>query len=320
MRSEHRVRVAVSSALVLAALALQAVPAEAADAPLPSLRVRKVNDDDAAALAALRKRFREEVASCRALMGMPDAPPPELPDAQLAKIVFFEEIHLYSPKAAATFTTSRSVHADDQSHCEPFVWVARSASVFSDCDAWIGGHGMADPGLLLPTLAAKLEETTPPGAIVHPRRPGCTVPPRRQWNTAGLTPTDAGRGVKCVWASAVMKNNLGPIWTSTRVQAGAPPSDGTHPAPSGDSCVDPRWPFYGSPNFKDTPLVLRSFDPHKGDLFDLKGRGDTGEAALIANNHVVDYQEGAPIADAEVSLAAVSNFVKQGYREAMPAR
>lgn len=302
--------------LVVMSLAMHAVFAEAADSLPPTLRVRRVNDVDAASLAAVREKARNEVWSCRKMMNMPDAPPPELPDAQLAKIVFFDEVGLYQPQAAATYSIERSVHADDQSKCEPFVWATRTATVLSDCDARISGHGVMIPGTLMPGLAGRLP---PAETVARPRSPGCTVPARQAWNTAGATPTEAGNGVPCVWLSAVMKDSLGPGWNSTRQQAGAPPSDGRNPAPSGDQCVLAKWPLYSSPYFKPTPLVLKAVAPHKGHVLGTKTGGDLGDAWLYANSHLVEFQEGGTLPDSQFTQDAVSTFVKQNSREALPA-
>jgi len=302
--------------LVLVTLTAPAMIACAADSLPPTFRIRKINDVDAESLAAVRKQARDEVAMCRTMMNLPDGPLPELPDAQLAKIVFFDEVGLYSPKAAAIYTTQRIVHADEQSKCEPFVWVTRTAKVSSDCDASMGGHGVMDPGALLPGVAAKLP---PPATQAHPRSANCTVPPRQQWNTTGLTPTDAGSGVSCVWLTAVLKGTLGPGFNSTRVQAGAPPSDGKNPAPSGDQCVLAKWPLYSSPYFKDMPLVVKTFTPQKGHIYGLKSGKSLGIGFLYGNTHLVEFQEGGAIADSQFTQDAVSNFVKQNYREALPA-
>jgi hypothetical protein len=310
-------RIAFIVGLVLAMVAQATLAASTGSVP-PTLRVHMVNDVDAKSLAAVRRDLASEVETCRAMLNMPPAPPPQLSDAQLSKIVFYDEVDLYTPKAHASYVIKRGLHADDQSKCEPFVWVERSASVFNDCDGFIGGHGVILPSLLLPGVASQLP---PPGVGIQPRSAGCSVPAPVPWNLSKLTPTDAGNGVPCVWLTGVVKDAPGgSLWASTWIKHGTAPSDGKNPAPTGDACVYTKQPFYTSSRFMNPPVVLKMFDPHTGDLFDRESRKDIGAEFLYANAHLAEFQEGGPVSEAQFTEGAVSQFVKQSYREGLPAR
>ena len=288
--------------------------ARAADGDPPTLQIRVVNDLDALALAQIRERAQEDVKLCRGLLHMPDAAPPPLPDAVLEKIVYFEDERLFRPDRLGHFNIQRSVHADEVSHCEPFVWAYRGASVTLGCDGQTVGVGhMAIetwmPGL--PRPAPKPPEVKLLPEKIHP------CPNAKKIAAADAAPRiDAGQGQRCVWLSELVWEHLGPL-QATMAQAN-PGTGGTAPDPRprhADACLLADRTSYKSSSLIGRPIELMSHwtRPTDGPPDDAAGQ------YLAGNTHLVQSEQGGAISDAELSPERVKSFIEMAWREPMPA-
>jgi hypothetical protein len=276
-------------------------PAVAQTGPT-TLRIRVANDLDAAALAQIRERVQSDARLCRGLLHLPDAAPPELPDAQLRKIVYFDDERLFRPDRLGNFSTARSVQVDEASRCEPFVWVTREAAVTIGCESHVVGIGRLAletwlPGIPRPAPKPPEVKALPVAASLCPARTKA-IP------SDGASPVDAGFGRQCVWMSGLVRVGMG---------AAAGPTPDPRPR-HGDACLLAGRTGYRSPQLPARPIELMSHWTRPQE-----GPPDSGAVQYLAGNtHLAQYEEGGAIADSELSNERVKAFIEMPWREPLP--
>jgi hypothetical protein len=284
--------------------------ARAADDP-PPLRVHVANDVSPAALAEVRRMASLSVSMCRAQQGLPEAPPPALPDSQLQKLSFVETTTYFAGDLIASYTTQRFIRADAQSRCEPFVWVQREARAVLGCDTRLTGFGIGAPPAVLPGPALPGGR---PKVESHPLASRNCPNPYKPLSSAGVPVADAGHGVGCLWSSARIWAQLD---ARQRVLAPNldPGSTGSSPSPRRpDQCLYERRPDHRSAHSVGEPVMVAGHAPSTdpGGVIDIEAR-----LHFQRNFHLVELVEGTPIPPAMFTLVAIESFVQRPWREAL---
>jgi hypothetical protein len=294
--------------LVLLLATASPLMAMAADDP-PPIRVQMVNDVTDEAMAGVRQYAQQQVKMCRAFTGLPDAPPPALPDAVLRKVVYYQDEELFRADRTELLKTTRTVTADASSHCEPYVWVSRFATLEMGCDLAYGGSShlvapMNAPGEpAMPDQSAKMDS--------HPIKAACPNP-YKSYSAGSLPQIDAGLGAKCVWLSAVIWNGLDAN-TQAHMPQLNPGSDGSQPKTGslGDVCIYAQRPDYRSSRITGKPVEL------KGNK-NVKISPDTVGRYLAGNFHLATFSVGTAIPDSDISPDGMKAFLNLPFREQLP--
>ena len=292
--------------LLLAGLALLATACSGAaggDGP-PRLHVVRVNESSPEALAGARETAQAAAESCRAtlhLAGGGAAPT----DAQLGKIVFFEDEAFYDGDRIAHYTTHRFVAADASSSCAPYVLVQRDVKIVEGCGSRISARSGADIATAGQANApeTKVEATGLSGdACVQKRKP---------LDAAGLPADAAGSGANCVWRSRLMAARFGAL-TKTA------PEPGNGPSATGlDACLYQAIPHYAGPHSAGEDVVLRthaSAPPAHARAAQLAVSG--GHVAFEADTRLKSLETGGA-APAKFDKSAADAFVHLPPREAL---
>jgi hypothetical protein len=262
----------------------------------------------------MRESVQAQARLCRGLLHLPDAAPPDLPDAVLRKIVFWEDERLFRPDRLGHFNTWRSVQVDEASHCEPFVWAYREASVTTGCDGQSVGVGHMPIEAWLPGVARPAPP--PPEVKFLPEKMHPCPSTRKLLSADGLPRIAAGQGVECAWLSGMTWASLGPM--QDHMPQANPGTGGASADPRpgrSDACMLAKRPFYRSTSLIGRPVEVMG---HQA-----RAAGGSADAAAVQfvshNTHLVQYQEGGAIADAELSPERVKAFIEMPWREPLPS-
>jgi hypothetical protein len=282
--------------------------AGAADAT-PRLHVVRVNESSAEALAGVHDFAAVQVEACRAALHLGSGGAPALPDAQLGKIVFFQDEAFYDGDRIAHYKTRRFIVADSSSSCAPYVLVQREVKIVDGCSSRIVGRSGDDLNSVAPPAApvwapeTRVENTGMPADACAPKR--------KPISTEGLQADVAGTGVACVWRSRLMAAKYGALMKS------APPSPGAGPSGTGlDECLYQPMPHYASAHSAGEDVVLRTHasEPSaqkRSAQMSLTG----GHLQFEANTRLQAFEVGGQAAG-KFDKAAVDAFVHLSPKEA----
>jgi len=258
-----------STRLAVALLLAGAPSLACAQAPdaLPRLHVLRVNETSPAALAGARLFAGVQVEGCRAAMGMPAGGEPALPDAALAKVVWFQDESFFDGDRSASYVTRRYILADRSSSCAPYLLVQRDVTILDGCGTRLSGGSGNDLNV------NQMPEAPPWSPEVRSESVGrggdsCVRKRRKPLSTAGLPTDSSGNGPACIWQSRLLGAMLADLPNAR------PPEPGSGPSAKGlDFCLLATLPYYASAHAKEQMVVLRT---HAG------GTAPANESALAA--------------------------------------
>jgi hypothetical protein len=215
----------------------------------PHLHVVRVNESIPEALAGVREYAQSAVETCRLTLHMSGSGP-ALSDAQLGKIVYYEDEAFYDGDRIAHYTTRRFVVADSGSSCAPYVLVQRDVRITEGCSSVITARSGSDIGNL------RGGDATPGTPETHVENTGAQgdscVRKRKPLDATGLHGESAGFGASCVWRSRLFAARFGAMTKST-------PAAGDGPAPTGlDACLYQAVPHYESAHSAGEDVILRT--------------------------------------------------------------
>lgn len=280
--------------------------ADGADAP-PRLHVVRVNESTPEALAGAREYAEAAAESCRVTMHMSGGGV-ALSDAQLGKIVFYEDEAFYDGNRIAHYTTHRFVVADSGSSCAPYVLVERAVKIVDGCSTLITGRSGSDISNVggsgsAGTPETRVENTGAQGdSCVHKRKP---------LDATGLPAELAGSGASCVWRSRLLAARFGALTKSA-------PAAGNGPSPTGlDACLYQAVPHYESAHSAGEDVVLRthvSGPPAQARSAQFAVSG--GHVAFEGNTRLQSFESGGKSA-AKFDKAAADAFVHLPPKEGL---
>jgi hypothetical protein len=301
--TRHTVRRLVQGALVGLTCLLAACSGAGAADDLPRLHVLRVNESDAQALAGAREAGEAAVEGCRAAQHMA-GPGPAIPEAALAKLVFFQDEAWYDGPKVAHYRTIRSIAADSGSGCKPYVLVRRDVVVTDGCTDRIVGTSGNDLNTVPPGSPPPWQPSTTTEPAGHSL--GCEhkgKPPV----TDGVAADSAANGVACVWRSRLL---------SALTKGRVPAAPGNGPAAQGsDDCLYQAIPRYQSGDSPGEDVVLRTRATEAS-----AGRAAAqmpisgGHSFFEGNTKLAAMDKGGP-ASGKFDKSAVDAFVRQSPKE-----
>jgi hypothetical protein len=229
-------------------------------------------------------------------------------DAQLGKIVFYEDEAFYDGDRIAHYTTRRFVTADRGSSCAPYVLVAREVKITDGCVSRITARSALDISNVGQSSApaepeTKVEATGVSGdACVRERKP---------LDVSRVAADTAGFGASCVWRSRLMQARFGALMKSA-------PEAGNGPSARGmDDCLYQPIPHYASAHSAGEDVVLRTHSsappaPVRAAQFSVSG----GHLAFEANTRLKSLESGGAAA-AKFDKSAADAFVRLPSKEAL---
>jgi hypothetical protein len=275
-----------------AAIAAFAVTAAHADDTTP-IRVHRTGHPNA---EAYRDNIAVMVEGCRAALKLPPTPA-ALPTADaLAKLVLFEQEELFNGPLWARYETQRDVAPDATAGCKLVTFVHRSVRIERGCEWRIRGNT---------ALIGDQESFQSPKPALPPQivredagSPQCSRKPRTR-DYSGLKSEDAGQGVRCFWASDMLRASM------SRIGMNTPPAD----PKAMDFCHYDKLPYYQVGGLS-RPVTLKS----RGEMRNERGTdlstffGGIRGAGLPV---LTAFSDGTPIEPARFTQAGAQAFLSQ---------